>query len=157
MANASRPVALVPPRPNLGPEPMPAAWPWPWAWSGLIVATLAIAVVAAVGLRRRVKARVDEIPSPPGPPTLTLTADELRDALAARFGPGWRARTTEEILGDPAIVALLGASGHDRLDGLLRSADRAKFAGETDGPAPGFDPLIAAIRARAETGAGKGG
>jgi hypothetical protein len=56
----------------------------------------------------------------------------VRAALAARFGPSWRARTTEEIAADPALAERVGTDQAARLVAFLREADRAKFAGEAD-------------------------
>ncbi|APW63420.1 hypothetical protein [Paludisphaera borealis] len=125
--------ALVPPRPNPGPEP--------WSGDGGLANPLLIVAVAAAGLsavwlwrrRRRVK-------QPSRPPTPSLPLDEspearllalceqVRGTLSSRFGPGLRARTTEEIAVDLQILDLLGVERFDRLTELLRTGDRLKFA-----------------------------
>jgi hypothetical protein len=127
---------IVPPRPNLGPEP----------WSEtrtdtfpLLVATLAVGALllgAAWIIRRRRASR--RLPSPPV--GLTTTSDDTpaarllslagqaRETLAARFGPSLRARTTEEIAADPQLREALGETHFDPLIRLLATADRWKFA-----------------------------
>jgi hypothetical protein len=56
----------------------------------------------------------------------------VREALAARFGPSLRARTTEEIAADVAIRDAIGESHVESLIELLSTADHWKFA-----PVPG--------------------
>jgi hypothetical protein len=55
----------------------------------------------------------------------------VREALVARFGPSWRAKTTEEIAEDHALAFALGVEDADRLLAFLGEADRAKFAAES--------------------------
>lgn len=52
----------------------------------------------------------------------------LRESLAGRFGPSWRAKTTEEIATDPRLSEALGDERTGRLLSFLAAADRAKFA-----------------------------
>jgi LPXTG-motif cell wall-anchored protein len=133
-ANAATPV--LPPRPNLGPEP----WPEP-AWPSSTIATLAIGLLV-LGLlgwglwrrRRRETPRGEPATresTPPAPPMIAWS-EAIRAALVARFGPSWAAKTTEEILDDPDLVAILSTEHRQRLTRFLHEADRAKFAGETD-------------------------
>jgi hypothetical protein len=100
---------------------------------------LALVVVAAGLLllwrrrRRRARPASGAVGGPPAPvsqeePTIVWAA-VIRDALAARFGRSWRAKTTEEIVLDPQIADLLAADQLERLAALLRLADLAKFAG----------------------------
>jgi hypothetical protein len=127
--------ALVPPRPNPGPEP----------WSGdggfatpLLLLAIAAACLSAFWIWRRRRRRLNH-PSrrPPTPsqplddsPEARLLAlcEQVRGTLSSRFGPGVRARTTEEIAVDPQIRDLLGVEHFDRLTELLRTGDRLKFA-----------------------------
>jgi hypothetical protein len=106
----------------------------------LVVLVLGIAIVSA----RRRRHRQPTAPAPPepadladlDPPSRHLAAAEiLRAALASRHGPTYRARTTEEILADPSLLALLGPDRLPLLGSILSSADRLKFAGPP--PVPG--------------------
>jgi hypothetical protein len=136
--NQTSPRALVPPRPNLGPEP----------WSetrierelpleiglalGLVLAGLLwIVRRRSVGRRRASLAepQVSEHDDSPGAVLLSL-ATRVREALAARFGPALRARTTEEIAADAEIREALGEVNLEPLTHLLIAADRWKFASE---------------------------
>ncbi len=128
---------ILPPRPNPGALDWPtapgSAWPW----------VLAIAIgVVAVGLwiwarrrRRRPRPETAEtmVAAPPAAETagrdrVVAWSEAVRAALAIRFGPSWRAKTTEEIAAEaPAIDDQLGG-GATALVGLLRDADLAKFA-----------------------------
>jgi hypothetical protein len=51
----------------------------------------------------------------------------VREALVARFGASWRARTTEEIAADATLAEALGPEPTARLVEFLSDADRAKF------------------------------
>ncbi len=74
----------------------------------------------------------------------------VREALTTRFGPGWRAKTTEEIAADSSLTEALGPILAARVVQFLRAADRAKFA-DSDEPAvdPDFEGLAALIPATA--------
>jgi len=125
--------ALVPPRPNPGPE----------SWTGdggsaspsLILAIAAAALGAFWFWRRRRRLKRPSPPPTPAQPVdespearLLALCEQLRGTLSSRFGPGLRARTTEEIALDPLIRDLLGAERFERLTELLRTGDRLKFA-----------------------------
>lgn len=161
---------LVPPRPNLGPEPMPedrSLTPRPLAW---LPAAGIIGVVLWLWLRRRLRRRGDVRHAGPrrpaaAPATLrdqTIARSRaVRAALAARFGPSWSAKTTEEIAAEPALAEGLGAEPAARLVAFLAEADRAKFADAADlGPPepPSYfarlDELLAALGADAGSTAG---
>ncbi|AMV39945.1 hypothetical protein [Planctomyces sp. SH-PL62] len=124
---------LVPPRPNLGPEPWrdENAPTSPLAW--IATATVAALLVAWIMRRRRrgagsiataSSAEVDD--SPEG--RLVALGDRLRAVLASRLGPSLRARTTEEIAGDPRLAERLDGEDLDRLVAILGAGDRVKFA-----------------------------
>jgi hypothetical protein len=128
---------LVPPRPNLGPEPWSEVRSSRWP----VLAILILAMVLLGGwtvLRRRRKARdtrkatagrVISLDDSPSGKLLNL-ADEVRGTLITRFGPAMRARTTEEIAADPQVKDVLGAERLDPLIRLLAEADRWKFANQ---------------------------
>jgi len=130
------PGMLVPPRPNLGPEPwseVPPSWQLPLAM-GLAAATLLLAAFWLL-IRRRARRR-QEIPSriqpaiaddSPSAQLLNL-AGQVRETLATRFGPSIRARTTEELSADPAVKEALGDDHFESLIRLLATADQWKFA-----------------------------
>jgi hypothetical protein len=103
------------------------------------------------------------LPDDPGSPRDRLIARsrEVRAALAARFGPSWRAKTTEEIAAEPVLTARLGPVPAARLVAFLAAADRSKFAGAADlvppEPSSGFDwldELLDALRAEDDPAAG---
>ena len=137
-ASPSVPATLVPPRPNLGPEPFdePST---PWAW----VAGLALAGGLS-GLwawrRRRGRSRrsrageqaeargTEALATGPPADEIVRLAETARASLAERFGVTMWARTTEEIAGDAGLDETIGAASVGRLTALLRLADRAKFA-----------------------------
>jgi hypothetical protein len=137
--------ALVPPYPNLGPEPMEEGGPVVGWW--LAAAALALglsAIVAVLALRRR-QGRAHKVggstakSSPPlpcpgdetdGRERLIALAEAVRAALVARFGEGWRAKTTEEVADAPDLRDALGPDAAARLVTFLRLADLAKFSGD---------------------------
>lgn len=136
--NQTSPRALVPPRPNLGPEP--------WSETRIdrelplemgLALVLVLAGVFWIIRRRRVVRRRVVLTVPqssahddsPGAVLLSLAA-RVREDLAARFGPSLRARTTEEIAADAAIREALGDGNLEPLTHLLITADRWKFASE---------------------------
>jgi hypothetical protein len=121
---------LVPPRPNLGPEPWSEERSslWPLLGVGLVLA----AAVWMISRRRRKRRAV----SPPKPVTSLDTPDaqllslavQARETLATRFGPSLRARTTEEISNDAVVKEALGDDHFQSLIRLLSTADHWKFA-----------------------------
>jgi hypothetical protein len=132
---------ILPPRPNLGPEPWvepsPLAEAITWWWALALVA-LAI-VIGAILLRRRARLRgrprpMEATDGPADEATLSprermiLGAERSRAALASRFGPGWLAKTTEEVGSTPEVGRAFGPERAARLIEFLREADRAKFA-----------------------------
>ncbi|MEO6809526.1 MAG: hypothetical protein ABI353_10495 [Isosphaeraceae bacterium] len=127
--------ALVPPRPNLGPEP----WSAPLSFG--VRETLACAlVVALVGLaawcwlrsRRKRRAEVGSVvPGQRDPDSprerLIARAEAIRANLANRFGSSLLASTTEEIADQGMLVEAFGLDSASRLVQFLHLADRAKF------------------------------
>jgi hypothetical protein len=145
---ASSPIRpLLPPRPNLGPEPLSSPWPSADAGLAVIAGVILLALLMVWLVRRHWRRPASPVPSlaisdEPLTPRQRLiqTADRLRAALVARFGPSWAAKTTEEIATEPALADLLGAERLAPLLELLRAADRAKFASEPQLPDPGLQP-----------------
>ncbi len=125
---------LVPPRPNLGPEPWSEerVSPWPLLALGLVLAALLAGAAWMIGRRRRQPRAV----SPPQPVAALDTPDaqllslavQARENLATRFGPSLRARTTEEIAADTQVKEALGDEHFASLVRLLATADHWKFA-----------------------------
>jgi hypothetical protein len=138
---ATAPRGLVPPRPNLGPEP----WTDPQTlraapFAVLIVFLLAIATAALYGVwRRRRRAHGDRekhlvAGARDGDGTararLIGLSGSLREALVDRFGPSYRARTVEELFADTQLGDHLGAEKLELLARFLRQVDQLKFAPE---------------------------
>ncbi len=149
--------ALVPPRPNLGPEPLEPGPAWPF-WLALIAAILLAAGFISRRRRRRVhpSSAIEASVEPVGSSSEILIgwADRARDVLAERFGPARRASTTEELADDAGLVEQLGPELTADLLALLRAADRAKFAPDLEpDPAPPTDPaaLMGALAAGASS------
>jgi hypothetical protein len=126
---------LVPPRPNLGPEPWsePRADRLPLEEAALAMGALLLAVWIIrrrLAARRRpgvAPARVDLAAADPAT-QLVMMAGRARETLAERFGPALLARTTEEIAADSQLREALGDPRFDSLVRLLATADRRKFA-----------------------------
>ena len=125
---------LVPPRPNLGPEPWSEERSslWPLLGVGLVLAALLAGAVWIISRRRR-RRRAVSTPQPvasldtPDAQLLSL-AVQARETLVTRFGPSLRARTTEEISNDAVVKEALGDDHFQSLIRLLSTADHWKFA-----------------------------
>ena len=132
---------LVPPRPNLGPEPWEPPQPSRRADLVLLALILAVLLIAALlWLRyRRRNARTHGEPfasqdiagTDPSPrDRLVALSGSIRDALTVPFGNSCRAKTTEELAADNRLEQRLG---HEELRELIRfldQIDRLKFAPE---------------------------
>ncbi len=133
--NPSSAQGFVPPRPNLGPEP----------WSETQPIGLYLAVGAAVALlfvgwfvwRKRAAARVGLAAfdrSQQGPRDisprgqLVALSHSIRELLADKNGPAWRAKTIEELSAEPRLVELLGRDQAYELIRFLDHVDHLKFA-----------------------------
>ncbi len=129
---------LVPPRPNLGPEPSTNR---PCRGAGSPRLAIAITLLVAWIWRRLLRRPGATGRGPAARPVafyptanqddVVALAETARAALVARFGAPWRARTTEEVAADSGLVEALGAGTVERLVALLRAADRSKFAVES--------------------------
>jgi hypothetical protein len=147
-APGETPASLVPPYPNLGPEPLTQHW---YEGGRPVGVGLILAVVAAFVLMLRAWRKQGRQAAPDGARAGGSEADgtvaavrdrfiarstAVRTALVERFGNPWRAKTTEEV-----AVALGGDGSVDgdlveRLVGFLHLADLAKFGGaQFDGAA----------------------
>jgi hypothetical protein len=148
--------ALVPPRPNLGPEPfVESGSPVGWAVA-LTLVLLAVAAFVAANRRRRKRpslqlageiealAVLAQTPSPRE--QLIAQANIVRSALVDRFGESWRAKTTEEIAVELRILEAFDTETLERLLTFLRDADLAKFARELatnhNGTPQGWDDWV---------------
>ncbi len=128
---------LVPPRPNLGPEPW-SERPVSSSWLALVaIAAFLLMGYPAWRLIRRRRKKIPTRPrsAPPWPtdtPRGQLVAQSysLRDALAHHFGLTWRAKTIEELALEPRLAAVLDADELSDMIRFLDEVDRLKFAPE---------------------------
>lgn len=156
-------VGLVPPRPNLGPEPWRDPAP---DWQVLVAASLLAAAVLVAGwwawrrwaIRRPgIGSAVDLASADAGPRgRLLALSTSLRDELSGCLGTSFRARTTEEIAADNRVAELLGEEPFHQLLRFFDLIDRIKFApdrGEDGGEEMArafstWEPTMAAIAAQ---------
>jgi Domain of unknown function (DUF4381) len=158
--------SLVPPRPNLGPEPWPEAPRWERiaGWAGLSIAFALILIGLWVRKRRRSARKLTDAlksltlanePEPTPRERLIATSEHVREALIRAFGPGWRSKTTEEISIGPGLIERLDPAEIDHLIAFLKLADRAKFAeGEPETVedwALWSDRIVARLESRSES------
>ena len=156
---------LIPPRPNLGPEPLPRSL----SSGELVLAVVLVTTAAALGLsgllrvrrqlRRRDRPGATRFETPAGPfssrrEQMAAWSAAVRGALATRFGGHWNARTTEEIAAEQTLAETLGAESAGELIRFLALADLAKFD-DRDGlqpplPEPDVTPgwLVALVASR---------
>jgi len=169
--NQVSPGGLVPPRPNLGPEP----WREPGSITGvlLVVGILTVLVPPAVFLLRRQfgaaaqakrskfvaggSSRAEHSPQD----NLVALSDSIRTALILKLGMACRAKTTEELSADARLEQLLGDQGRSELIRFLDRIDRLKFAlprADRNDEAlqqmlSEWEPRIVALRERIQTNA----
>jgi hypothetical protein len=140
--NGNEARGLVPPRPNLGPEP----WREPDATPRLLLAMgiAAVAVVllawlwrrrrAALRARRAATAIAGLAAADPTPrDRLVGLSESIRDALTVQFGSSCRAKTTEELSTDDRLAQLLGEESFRELIQFLDRIDLLKFAPDRSG------------------------
>ncbi len=135
--NDAVPRGLVPPRPNLGPEPWPGDQP-------VVEVLLAAGALASLVLawvcwrlirRRRARSERSSL-APRNQPDATprgqfvALSDSIREALIRQFGTAWRAKTTEELSADAQLAHALGREPLQELIRFLDQVDHLKFAPE---------------------------
>jgi membrane protein implicated in regulation of membrane protease activity len=155
---------LVPPRPNLGPEPWTTSPPLNPNWLLLAIPTAVVFVWAFWKFLRRSLAGPRQDRAAPDEPDVTprgrLVALSMstKNALAARFGATWRAKTTEELATEPTLAEVLGPEPLRELIEFLDRIDRLKFAVERpnqvrqplENELADWGPRIAGVIARIE-------
>jgi hypothetical protein len=131
--------SLVPPRPNLGPEPWPEALSGRGTavWLGLSVGFVLLMVGLGVWKQRRSRLirktastsiHLENEAERSPRERLIATSEQVRGALIRTFGAPWGSKTTEEIGRALALIERLDPTEVDRLIAFLKLADRAKFA-----------------------------
>lgn len=136
------PRTLVPPRPNLGPEPWSEPTPIEW-YIGLGV-LLAILLGGSLVWRRRARNRARRaarsLAARSAPPDtsprgrLVALSHSIRDTLANQFGTAWRAKTNEELAAEPRLRESLGNERLEELIQFLVAIDHLKFAPNRSNP-----------------------
>jgi hypothetical protein len=145
---------IIPPRPNLGPEPWPDPQAWPWIALGLV--SLMVTLIVLRVRRKRRKARVAVLPTTALPAAVeppTELPDRVRGALVRAFGSGWRARTTEEVAASPVLIERFGEEVAGRVVAYLRASDRSKFSHDAAGPPEELDWWASRFAEEVEAGA----
>ena len=137
MNEAAAPRGLVPPCPNLGPEPWYEAQPVPGV---LLVLLMPGCVLLGWFFWRRLRRgrtrlkRGDRAPEdrPDATPRERLVAlsNSIREAMTVQYGTTWRAKTTEELSADGLLVQAVGPEGFKELIRFLDQVDHIKFAPE---------------------------
>jgi hypothetical protein len=152
---------LVPPRPNLGPEPWQDVRPMSRTYPALAVLALLLIAVLLWRRRRRKAARDgrdtgatgDLAGADPSPrDRLVALSGSLRDALTVPFGNSCRAKTTEELAADSRLEQLLGDGELRELIRFLDQIDRLKFAPErSDHPQEALADALTSWEPRVES------
>ena len=93
-----------------------------------------LAILAARCLRSRPDGVNQEQPDVTPRGRLVALSKSTRNALAARFGTTWRAKTTEELAAEPLLAEVLGPEPLRDLIEFLDRIDRLKFATERSNP-----------------------
>jgi hypothetical protein len=113
--------------------------------------------------RNRARSRSDrasnEAPDVTPRGRLVALSASTRQALTARFGATWRAKTTEELAAEPKLAEVLGPEPLKNLIEFLDRVDRLKFAAERssqmrqplDSELALWSPRIAELIARIES------
>ncbi len=131
------PRGILPPRPNLGPEP----WQDSQSINGNV---LALAVLALLILgwqvfrwlrRRQSRLNPDDLayqhrPDATPRDRLVGLSNSIRETLTVQYGSTWRAKTTKELAADTQLVQTVGPEGFDDLIRFLDRVDLLKFAPE---------------------------
>jgi hypothetical protein len=131
------PGALVPPQPNLGPEPWPDESLVPaFGVAASAVTSLLLGWILWRLFRRRRARRAQgalaggqEADGTPKGQFLALAAT-VREALIRQYGTEWRAKTTEELSEDGQLEQALGREPVQELVRFLNQVDLLKFAPE---------------------------
>jgi hypothetical protein len=141
--NGNEARGLVPPQPNLGPEPWrdPDATPWLMpAVAAAMVLVLLLAVWLWYRRRAALRSRKSAIPAgglaiadPTPRDRLVGLSESIRDTMTVQFGSSCRAKTTEELSADHRLAELLGDEGFRELIRFLDRIDLVKFAPERSG------------------------
>jgi hypothetical protein len=162
--NGEKARGLIPPRPNLGPEPWREPDPTPGLLLALCLSALAGLLAIWLWRRRRTLGTRGTGASTNGPPAAEPTprdrlvglSETIRDALTAQFGPSCRAKTTEEISADERLTQLVGEESFrdlilflDRIDLLKFAPDRSEnHDEELGGILRTWEPRMTALAAR---------
>ena len=125
---------ILPPRPNLGPEPWPvsddsALW---WLLSavpvGLFVAWWCVRRRQVAETGKQAAPRINSAAVTASDSLIHLT-DQVREAMSRHLGSSWGAMTTEEIAIELPRIEGIDPSLCSRTIVYLLAADSAKFAG----------------------------
>jgi uncharacterized protein (TIGR03382 family) len=159
--NGNEARGLVPPQPNLGPEPWRDPDGTPWQMPAAVVATVLVLLAAWLWHRRRAALRSRRSAMPAGvlavaDPTprdrLVGLSESIRDAMTVQFGSSCRAKTTEELAVDEKLAQLLGEESFRELIAFLDRIDLLKFAPERpDNHAGELEELLTTWEGRVTT------
>jgi hypothetical protein len=132
------PRGLVPPRPNLGPEPWSEAQPIPEVLLGLLLILGCVLLGGFFwrwlrhGRTRSKRGELAPEDRPDATPRERLVAlsNSIREAMTVQYGTTWRAKTTEELSENTQLVQAVGPEGFEELIRFLDQVDHIKFAPE---------------------------